>query len=112
MKTNGAVLCVEDLRLAANRWLPLSASASKKKDKNGGKAEQQWRESEANGWGKEQGGEVGWAGGTGDGAGEEGPGSGGAAQGRAVGGTPYSQPRSMGGGEGGGVPLTKFSEEP
>ena len=39
MKTNGPVLCVEDLRLAAHRRLPLPASASKKKSKNGGKAE-------------------------------------------------------------------------
>ena len=38
MKTNGPVLCVEDLRLAAHRRLPLSASANKK-SKNGGKAE-------------------------------------------------------------------------
>ena len=32
MKTNGLVLCVEDLRLAEHRRLPLSASASKKNE--------------------------------------------------------------------------------
>ena len=78
MKTNGAVLCVEDLRLAAHRRLPLSASASKKKI-------QEWRKSRATMEGKrcEQVGKeqaaVKW---TGDGAGGEGPGSGGAVQGR------------------------------
>ena len=39
MKANGPVLRVEDLRLAARRRLPLSASASKKKSKNGGRVE-------------------------------------------------------------------------
>ena len=38
MKTNGPVLCVEDLGLAAHRRLPLSASASKKN-------KQEWRKS-------------------------------------------------------------------
>ena len=39
MNTNGPVLCVEDLRLAAHRRLPLSAGASKNKNKHGGKVE-------------------------------------------------------------------------
>ena len=57
MKTCGPVLCVEDLRLAAHQRLPLSASASKKKEaRMAEKTEATWRESEANGWGKEQAG--------------------------------------------------------
>ena len=39
MKANGPMFCVEVLRLAAHRRLPLSASAGKNKNKNGGKAE-------------------------------------------------------------------------
>ena len=39
MKTNGPVLCVEDLSLAAHRRLLLSASANKSKSKNGRKVE-------------------------------------------------------------------------
>ena len=47
MKTNGPVLCVEDLKLAAHRWLPLAASASEKTiSKNGGKAEATMERSE------------------------------------------------------------------
>ena len=50
MKTNGPVICVEDLRLAEHRRLPLSASAGKKQKQEW--RQQQWRESEANGWGR------------------------------------------------------------
>ena len=41
MKTNGPVLCVEDLGLAEHRRLPLSASASKNN-------KQEWRKSGSN----------------------------------------------------------------
>ena len=61
------MLCVEDIRLAAHRRLPLSASSSKKTTRMVEKRQQQWRESEANGWGKEQAG--------GEGGGREGPGA-------------------------------------
>ena len=54
MKTHGPVLFVEALRLAAHRRLPLSASAMKKA-RMAEKRIQQWRESDANGWGKERG---------------------------------------------------------
>ena len=51
LKTNGPVLCVEDISFAAHRRLPRSASASKKeKTRMADTREQKWRESEANGW--------------------------------------------------------------
>ena len=52
MRTNGLVFCVEDLRLAAHRQLPLSASASKRNRRKKRKQQLQWRESEANGYEK------------------------------------------------------------
>ena len=83
MKTNGPVLCVEDLKLAAHRWLPLAASASEKTiSKNGGKAEATMERSERVGegigargsWFGRGGGGGRGRGGAGWGAGERGPG--------------------------------------
>ena len=60
MKTNVLVLCVEDLRLAVHRRLPLSASASKEKNMVE-KRKQQWRKVKRTGgegtgkrWGMEE----------------------------------------------------------